>query len=127
MHALIAYENVAESVAMLKKYGDKLFHIHMNDNYGYWDDDMIAGSIHTIPYIEFIYWLKRTGYGGWVSMDQYPYMEDGREAVNESLEWMITLEKIVDSMNPNEVESVIKKGNAPEANRMLRKYMFEMK
>ena len=41
-HALVAYENPAESVTILKKYGDRLFHIHMNDNYGYWDDDMIA-------------------------------------------------------------------------------------
>ncbi len=46
-HAAVAYENVAESIAVLKKYGDKLFHLHMNDNYTLWDDDMITGSVHT--------------------------------------------------------------------------------
>jgi len=126
-HALVAYENVAESVAILKKYGNKLFHIHMNDNYGYWDDDMIAGSINTIPYLEFIYWLKRTDYKGWVSMDQYPYREDGKDAVNESIQWMVTFNDLVDKMNIEEVERVIKKGYAPEASRMLRKYMFGSK
>lgn len=123
-HALVAYENVAESVALLKKYGDKLFHLHMNDNYGFWDDDMIVGTIHTIPYLEFVYWLKKTGYMGWVSMDQYPYREDGREAVNESVQWMVALEKLVDRMDINEIENIVKRGNAPEASRMLRKYIL---
>lgn len=60
-----AYENPAETVALLKRYGDKLFHVHMNDNYRYWDDDMIVGSVHTIETLEFFYWLQRTGYDGW--------------------------------------------------------------
>ena len=123
-HAEVAYENIAESVAILKKYGDKLFHVHVNDNYGFWDDDMITGSIHTIPFIEFFYWLKRTNYQGWISTDQYPYREDGREAVNESVQWFVTFMDIVNSMDDSEVERVIKSGNAPEASHMMRKYIF---
>lgn len=123
-HALVAYENAAESVAILKKYGDKLFHIHMNDNYGYWDDDMIAGSVHTIPYLEFLYWLKLTDYKGWVSMDQYPYREDGQKAVNESIQWLIALNDVMNSMDDHEVQRVIKSGDATQSSRMLRKYMF---
>lgn len=124
-HAMVAYENVAESVAMLKKYGNKLFHLHMNDNYGYWDDDMITGSIHTIPYLEFLYWLKATDYEGWISMDQYPYREDGQKAVNESIQWLVTLNKVMNRMDENEVRRVIKLGDATESSKMLRKYMFQ--
>lgn len=123
-HALVAYENVAESVAMLKKYGDKLFHVHMNDNYGMWDDDMITGSIHTIPYLEFLYWLKRTDYKGWISMDQYPYREDGKKAVNESIQWMKGFNGIVERMDENELEKLIKAGDATESSKMLRKYIL---
>lgn len=123
-HAEVAYENVAESVAILKKYGDKLFHIHMNDNYGFWDDDMITGSIHTISYIEFFYWLKRKGYQGWISTDQYPYREDGREAVNESVQWFVALMDIMNSMDEKEVEQVLKTGDACQATRMVRKYLL---
>lgn len=123
-HALVAYENVAESVAVLKKYGNKLFHIHMNDNYGFWDDDMITGSIHTIPYLEFLYWLNRTGYKGWISMDQYPYREDGQKAVNESIEWIMALNAVMNRMDENEVEQVIKSGDAVLSNSMLRKYIL---
>ena len=123
-HALVAYENPAESVAMLKKYGDKLFHMHMNDNYGYWDDDMIAGSINTVSYMEFLYWLKATDYKGWLSMDQYPYREDGQKAVRESVEWIVAINKVVDRMDMDEVKSVIMAGDATEASRMVRIYML---
>lgn len=123
-HALVACENVAESVALLKKYGDRLFHVHMNDNYTLWDDDMITGSIHTIPYIEFFYWLKRTDYQGYISTDQYPYREDGQAAVSESIEWMKVLCKIANKINDNEAEQIFRTSDAVAASKMLRKYMF---
>ena len=123
-HATTAYENVAESVAVLKKYGNKLFHLHMNDNYGYWDDDMILGSIHTIPFIEMCYWIKRTGYDGWISTDQYPYREDGRDACNETISWLKIMFEIANRMDEKEVEATINSGNAVEGSRLMRKYMF---
>jgi xylose isomerase len=123
-HALVAYENPAESVALLKKYGNKLFHIHMNDNYGYWDDDMIAGSIHTIPYLEFFYWLRETDYQGWISTDQYPYREDGRNAVNESVQWMVAFHRILERMDDSRIKDILKSGDATQANKMLRECMF---
>ena len=76
-HAALGYETAAESVAMCHMYGNRLKHIHINDNYRLWDDDMIVGSVHTIEYLEFMYWLKRTGYSGYITADQFPYREDG--------------------------------------------------
>lgn len=124
-HAQVAGENVAESVALLKKYGDKLFHVHMNDNYGYWDDDMITGSVHTIPFIEFFYWLKRTGYQGYISTDQYPYREDGRDAVNESVRWFEIFSKLADQIDERELAEIHKTGNACAVSAFLRKLMFK--
>ncbi len=123
-HSTVAYENVAESVAVLKKYGDKLFHLHMNDNYTLWDDDMIAGSIHTIPYLELFYWLKKTGYNSWISTDQYPYREDGRDAVNETVRWMDLFVKLVNRMDDNRIEEILARGNACEASAYMRELMF---
>ena len=123
-HSTAAKENVAESVAIIKRYGDKLFHIHMNDNYCMWDDDMITGSIHTIPFIEFFYWLKRTGYEGYISTDQYPYREDGRDACNESVRWFDIFEELVDRIDENEMEGLFRSGNAVEISAFLRRLMF---
>jgi sugar phosphate isomerase/epimerase len=123
-HGAVAGENLAESVALCKMYGDKLLHVHMNDNYGHWDDDMITASIHTIPFIEFFYWLKKTGYSHFISTDQYPYREDGRDACNESVRWFDILEGIADKIDEKRMKEIWKTGNACEVSAMLRDVMF---
>lgn len=123
-HSLNAYETPAETVALLKMYGDKLFHVHMNDNYRYWDDDMIVGSVHTIETLEFFYWLKRTNYEGWLSIDQYPYREDGYEAVREGVNMMQKLNDLAHSLDENIIQQLINKNNAAETSAYLRKALF---
>ncbi len=123
-HALLGYENPAESVVLFKKYGDKLKHIHINDNYRYWDDDMIVGSIRQLEFLEFFYWLRRTGYDGWFTIDQFPYREDGRMAVEESAKWMDALEDILDRAKMDEIGAILKKKNAVEASRLMRKILL---
>jgi xylose isomerase len=124
-HALLGYENPAESVAILKMYGDKLMHVHINDNYRYWDDDMIVGSVHTLEYFEFIYWLKKTGYNGWITFDQYPFRDDGRDAVAESAAWLDKLETIMENADMDEITEVIKGKNAIKSNQLMRKLLFQ--
>ncbi len=123
-HAHVAGENVAHAAAIIKKYGDRLFHVHMNDNYGFWDDDMITGTIHTIPFIEFFYWLKRMDYNGFISTDQYPYREDSRDAVNESVRWFEIFNKLINSIDEAQIEKIFSTGNACEVSAMLRELMF---
>ncbi len=122
-HAVLGYENPAESVAMCKMYGNKLKHIHINDNYGVWDDDMIVGNVHTIAYLEFLYWLKKTDYKGYITFDQFPYREDGRDAVAESAEWMTYLIELVDKTESKEIENVIQSGSSIEASKLIRKIL----
>lgn len=122
-HALLGYENPAESVAILKQFGDRLCHIHINDNYRLWDDDMIVGTVHTLEYLEFFYWLRRTGYQGWMTIDQFPYREDGRNAVAESAEWLDFLETLIDRADHDEIENLLKHKDAVGASRLMRKLL----
>ena len=122
-HAFFGRENPAESVALLSMYGGKLFCIHMNDNNGLWDDDMIAGSVNTLPYLEFIYWLRRTDYTGYITFDQFPYREESREAVNESALWFDYLESLIDKADMDEIASVLAKKDGVEASRLMRKLL----
>ena len=78
-HSLMAYENVAESAALLHYFGQKLFYMHFNDNWRLWDDDMTVGSVHTIEMLELLYWLDRMKYTGWYALDIFPYRENGCE------------------------------------------------
>ncbi|GAO43096.1 sugar phosphate isomerase/epimerase family protein [Flavihumibacter petaseus] len=119
-HSFVAGENVAEAVVLAKRAGDMLFHMHFNDNHGSWDDDMIVGTVHFATYIDLLFWLKKTGYNGWISMDQYPYREDAAEAIAESIRWVQHYERLVDA-HFDEIDSLIKENDAIRTSRFLRK------
>ena len=119
-HSFVGGENVSEAVVLAKRAGDLLFHMHFNDNYGGWDDDMIVGNVHSIVYVELLFWLRKTGYDGWLSMDQYPYREDAVDAISESILWVKKFESIVDEYY-KEIDALIKLNDAVETSRFLRK------
>ena len=122
-HSFVAGENVAEAVVLAKRAGNLLFHMHFNDNHGTWDDDMIVASVHSTVYVDLLFNLKKTGYAGWLSMDQYPYREDATEAISESIMWVRNFERIVDE-NFNEIESLVKMNDAVKTSRFMRKILF---
>jgi xylose isomerase len=123
-HSFVGGENVAEAVVLAKRAGDLLYHMHFNDNHGSWDDDMIVSSVHFTCYVELLFWLKKTGYKGWLSMDQYPYREDAIDAISESVLWVKKYEKIVDQYY-NEIESLINLNDAVETSRFMRKLVIK--
>ncbi|OAM87291.1 sugar phosphate isomerase/epimerase [Termitidicoccus mucosus] len=123
-HALMAGENVAESAVMLHHYGDKLFHMHFNDNYRAWDDDMIVGSLHFVEYVELLFWLREIGYNGWYSMDQYPYREDGMRAVRESVRFLQGVEKLLTPENMAAMRALVAKGDATESTAFFRELIM---
>ncbi len=119
-HGFVAGENIADAIVLAKRAGDKLFHMHFNDNHGSWDDDMIVGSVHSIVFVELLFWLKKTGYEGWLSMDQYPYRENAVDAISESILWVKRFEGIVDQYY-NEIENLVSLNDAIETSRFIRK------
>lgn len=121
-HSFIAGENVAEAVVLAKRAGDLLYHMHFNDNHGHWDDDMIVGSVHSITYIELLFWLKKTGYTGWLSMDQYPYRESAVDAIAESILWVKRFETVVDAYYAD-IEQLIRENDAVATSAFLRKVL----
>ena len=120
-HALESYENMAESVALLKRFGNKLFHLHLNDNYRLWDDDMIPGSVHTIETLELLYWLNKTEYNGWYSLDIFPYRENGVRAVIEGIEWFKGLFRVLNRIGMDNIEKAIQEGDATKSSALIRK------
>ena len=122
-HAFFAYENAAESICLCKLFGDKLFHIHLNDNYKMWDDDMMVGAVHIQEYLELLYWLKKTDYKGWYSLDVFPYREDGIGAAVESIEWLKYMLKAVDTVSEKEISEVLKSKDAVKSSALIRKML----
>ena len=123
-HCIIAHENPAEAIAACKIYGDKLFHVHVNDNFGVWDDDCITSTEHIIETMEFMYWLKKTNYDGWFSFDQYTPRLDGRDALVEGLNWMEDITALVDKIDDAKMEEMFKNVNAVDMSKMVRELLF---
>lgn len=122
-HAYVAGEVVGESIVLAKRAGNRLFHMHFNDNHASWDDDMIVGSVHSVAYLETLYWLDRTGYTGWLSMDQYPYREDGAAAIGESILWLKRFDEILQAYR-TEIDQLVQAGDAIQTSRFLRKALL---
>ncbi len=121
-HASMGGENVAESIALLNMPNySKLSYMHFNDNWHTWDDDMMAGSVHTFELLETLYWLKRTNYNGWLTLDIFPYREDGVQAATESIQWIKGLLDKINQIGMDYIGEIISKNDAIESSSMLRK------
>lgn len=124
-HASAAGENPAEAAALLHGNGrEKLFYVHLNDNYGFWDDDMIVGSVHAAELLEFLYWLRRLDYRGWLTLDVFPYREDGLAAAQESFGWINDILAILEEASAEVIERVIACGDGAESARLMRKLLL---
>ena len=113
-HSLAGGENFAEAAALLSSFG-KLDYLHLNDNYRSWDDDMIFGSVHLVESLEFIYWLRRLNYKGWLTLDIFPYREDGVRAAIQCRDWIQALFHAVDRIGLESFAEVIRRGDACDA------------
>jgi xylose isomerase len=118
-HAFVGGEVVGEAIVLAKRAGGRLFHMHFNDNHLTTDDDMIVGSVHTVAYLEMLYWLERCGYEGWLSMDQYPYREDAAGAIGESILWLEQFGALLDR-NRKEIDNLVRRQDAIATSRFLR-------
>ena len=106
-HSLYSAENVAEAIALLHGRGNRLFHLHMNDNYNTSDLDMIFGSVHTLEFIEMFYWLWRTGYAHFMSVDLFAYRTDATRSVEQALRWMQAFDAFVDRVGSTQLDALI--------------------
>jgi len=122
-HALMAKENPGEVVAFLAKEG-LLFNVHFNDAYREWDDDLIAGSINVYETLEFLFYLRKWEYSGYLGFDIFPYRIAPEKAlelcVRNTLDLLHVLEKV-------DVENLVKAQEVMDAalvHEVVRKALF---
>jgi xylose isomerase len=123
-HAYCAGENIAESISLCKLAGDKLYNVHVNDNYKSWDDDMMVGSVHPFEMLEFLYWLEKLDYKGPIVLDIFPYREDPLGAASESIEFIKSLREIIRNIDENKIKEIFDAQDAVASVRMLRKLLL---
>lgn len=102
-HALMAKENPAESAVMLSKY-NRLFHLHINDNYRDWDHDMVPGTVNFWDTLEFFYWLRKVGFDGWFGIDIYPYRENGLQALSQTVKTIYRFYEVAGTLDEQRLQ-----------------------
>ena len=123
-HALIGGENPAESVALAAKY-NRLFHIHLNDNYRRFDDDMIIGSVSFWETLEFFYQLDRVGYDGWYVIDVFTPRLDGHEVLKEFVERAEAFMRLAENLPYQTLETLQADNDVVAILRLLREYTLK--
>ncbi|NLF29776.1 MAG: sugar phosphate isomerase/epimerase [Planctomycetes bacterium] len=71
-HSLLAGERPAQAAVLLSRAG-RLFYVHLNDNDGRFDWDLLPGAYHLWETVELLYTLGRLGYDDdWFGFDVAP-------------------------------------------------------
>ncbi len=118
-HSLFSGESPAEAVAITNKYG-MLNHVHLNDNYRTWDDDLIVGSVHFWETLEMFFELEAMGYDGWFTLDIWPARADGFKAITESVERTRMCMSLAERLPRSELRRMQAENDAVGAMRLVR-------
>jgi sugar phosphate isomerase/epimerase len=121
-HSLAAGESMAEAAALLADHGI-LDYVHLNDNTRSWDDDMIFASVHAAEHLELIYWLLRSGYKGWLTLDIFPYREEKIPAAAESFAWVRTMIQRIQARGLDGIAEVVRRGEGTDSVRLVRELL----
>jgi L-rhamnose isomerase len=117
-HALMAKEIPADTVALLMR-SRRLVGVHVNDNYGIEDNDLMVGSIHFWTTLEFLLALKRYGYQGWLSLDIVPRRESPVKASAQSIVNLRNMLRLADRLDLAELAKAQAEQDAVAAQRLV--------
>jgi xylose isomerase len=121
-HALMAREVPAETVAMLMRYG-RLIGVHVNDNFGLADDDIMVGSVHFWSLLEFLLVLEETGYHGWISLDIVPRRESPVAASARSIAMLQTCRTLLARLDREALRRAQAELDAVETQRIVQEML----
>lgn len=113
-HALYASEGTAQALSLLAQ-AEKLYLVHVNDNYRNWDWDMIPGSINTWDMVEMMFYLDEVGYHSWLTTDVAPFRLDRVKAFRatySSLQWA---DRVIEKIGREELSRIIREGDPIDA------------
>ena len=122
-HALLAKENPGEAVVKAMREG-KLYGVHLNDNYGATDEDLGLASVHHVDALEFVHYLEKTGYDGWISLDIAPRKEEPIAACALSFRNLRRLECALGRMDSGKLAEAQDSSDALAAQEIVNRAIF---
>jgi xylose isomerase len=117
-HSLLAQERPAQAVELLAK-TDRLFYVHLNDNDGRWDWDMIPGTYHIWELLELLYTLRKLKYEDWIAFDVFAKEVDQVKTFAMVMEMTRRFSTIAQTIEPEEVKNLTDQRDPVESLRFL--------
>jgi xylose isomerase len=105
-HSLYGGETPAEALCLIAESGFP-YYIHINDNDRKWDWDYMAGSHNFLAYAEFLYYLQKYGYTGYLTSDTSPQRLDIKETFEANARWTNKLWNLVKGFDRKDMERLM--------------------
>lgn len=105
-HALYITETPAQMIRLAAD-ANRLFLLHINDNYRNWDWDLIPGTVNYWDWLETLLVLDQTGYTGWLVSDVFPARTDPVETLASSYRAIQYAEKFLDKFGRDKLQKLI--------------------
>lgn len=117
-HMLMKHENPAFGADIFGSMG-KLYGVHLNDGYGLNDDGLMIGSATPFKTLEFLYYVKKHKFDGVIYFDTFPIIEHASKECEQNMKMIKLLDKMIDNLGLDYIQSIIDKNDAVEANQLM--------
>lgn len=117
-HMLMKFDSPAYGLAVAAL-DHRIYGLHMNDGYGQMDGGLIFGSINLIQCVEFVYYLKKTGYDGVVFFDTFPIREDPAREIKANIDTYKKICRKIDEYGMDRIGKVIESQDAVLVQEMI--------
>lgn len=122
-HSIYGGETPAEAIALCAGSGVR-YYVHINDNNGKWDWDLMAGTCNLWSYVEVLYYLKRYGYDGWITSDTSPVRIDPIECFAYNIRVTQRIWDWLDEIDLNEIAHHLERHDVMPVLKMLETGIF---
>ena len=122
-HALYVGETPAQ-VLSLAADAERLFLVHINDNYRNWDWDLMPGTVNYWDWLESLLVLDQIGYDGWLVSDVFPARTDPVETLSACYRTIQYAERLLDRLGRERLRELIRQGDVIQVFDELQKLML---
>ena len=125
-HSMYGNENPAEALVMLAE-SPYPYYIHINDNDGRWDWDYFCGTKHFLEYVEFLYYLKRYGYTGYLTSDTSPTRWDIQGTFEANSRMTNRIWQLLDEVDRGQIAALMGRADYLETWKFIENNIFGLK
>jgi xylose isomerase len=124
-YSLFAQERPAESLALYSKY-EKLYQVHLNDNYRDADPDLVFGLINFWGTLEMFYWLGKSDFKEWLNIGTVTPRNDRAKMLKLAVKFVKDYEKMANMLleHEDEIDENLKNHNYVDNMLMIRELIF---